>query len=131
MSTISGNDLQRLRNIADKSQKEVAEAADLDQSTVSRMEKSSEVNFEDARKYLGALKLEDATKFLEHADSEWQDITKPGYWHPNRTDLLTVDRALAKIRSFLSRGNIPPNVAGQLEQYADGLRAVANYLLNL
>ena len=129
---ILGSELEQVRKAAKISQADVATKLGVDQSRVSRMEKDTKVPLDEAREYLAALGGNSTAKdFIEHIDSTWYSIPKPGFQHPCRAVLRTADSALARLQSFLADPTTPPDVAQQGKLYESVLRETCTYLLDL
>jgi transcriptional regulator with XRE-family HTH domain len=130
--TIPGSELVQVRRATKISQADVADKMGADQSRVSRMESDPKVPVEEARKYLSALDGDVTAKaFIEHIDSKWQFITKPGFRHPCRKVLRLADEALAKLQAFVAAPGTPPDLVQQVKIYREVLRQSTAYLLEL
>ncbi len=129
---IPGSELEQVRKAVKISQGDVAAKLGVDQSRVSRMEKDTKVGLDEARKYLAALGGDSTAKaFVEHIDSIWYSIPKPGFQHPCRAVLRTADAALVRLQSFLADPTTPPDVAQQGKIYEGALREACAYLVDL
>jgi len=130
--TIVGSELVQVRKAAQVSQADLAKKMGTDQSKVSRTEGDGKVSLDDARRYLLALDGDlTAQAFLEHLDSTWYSISKPGFNHPCREVLRKADTALARLQSFLADPTTPPDVVQQGKIYEGALREACTFLLDL
>lgn len=124
----------RIRGHLGVTQAEVAKAAGLDQSRVSRIEKGDVSNTVDIERVLGALAQlgsKDARSFSDFSAREWTHIEPPSFWNPQRVVLEVAEDMLASVEEFLADDNRPWPLRRAIEGYKATLLRGAAYLNNL
>lgn len=119
-----------VREQAKLTQRQVADAAKLTQSRVSRLE-AGDGSTDDYVDYLRAIGTEAAERAIIMLQAEWRHLPRPPLRHPEFQVLLEIEGALERMARFLADGDVPAVLAGQAELLARRLRDAGNYLLSL
>lgn len=129
--------IAELRDQLKLTQAQLALAAGLDQSRVSRIEKGEVSSVPDVLKLLDTLAARGATEAREYSlfvRRSWARLDRPAFRNPQRISLESADQTLLQIDEFLEmerETEIPWPLARQLERQRDAIRAAAGYLQNL
>lgn len=130
----TGESLARLRSDLGATQTEVAKKASVDQSRLSRIEKSEIVPRGEIERVLGAL-LElgstDAEDFMRFMGQEWHFVEPPSYWNPERGSLANAEKTLAKIDDFLADEEQPWPLRRQIDRRRSDLERATSFLTRL
>ncbi|MBO1077248.1 helix-turn-helix domain-containing protein [Roseomonas marmotae] len=124
----------RLRSDLGVTQAEVAKAAGLDQSRVSRIEKGDISNAVDTDRVLDALQKlgsTDVAAYRDFASREWLHIEPPTFWNPQRVVLEETEDMLCAVEDFLSDEDRPWPLRRAIEGHKATLLRGAAYLLKL
>jgi transcriptional regulator with XRE-family HTH domain len=124
----------RLRSNLGVTQAEVAKAAGLDQSRVSRIEKGDISNAADTDRVLDALEKlgsKDVAAYREFASRDWLHIEPPIFWNPQRAVLEETEDMLCAVEDFLSDEDRPWPLRRAIEGHKATLLRGAAYLLRL
>lgn len=126
--------ISRLRAGLGVTQAEVAKAAGLDQSRVSRIEKGDVSNTADIDRVLDALASlgsEEARAFRDFAVRDWLHIEPPSFWNPQRGVLEVTEEMLGSVEEFLADEDRPWPLRRAIEGHKATLLRGAAYLNKL
>lgn len=129
-----GSTLARLRSLHGITQSALAKESNLDQSRISCIENGDATSFLDIDNVLeglsrlGSQQSEEYRKFLK---KEWNNITPPSFWNPQRHCLEKVEITLGKIKDFLVDESCTWPLRRQIERHSSVLVEGAAYLDNL
>ncbi len=124
----------RLRGDLGVTQAEVAKAAGLDQSRVSRIEKGDVSNAADIDRVLDALAhlgSDEAKAFRDFSVRDWLHIEPPSFWNPQRDVLEVTEEMLGSIEEFLADEDRPWPLRRAIEGHKATLLRGAAYLNKL
>ncbi len=122
--------LAEIRDAAGMTQRQVAERMSANQTRVSRIE-AGDGDDSDIGSFLEALGTPRAESFAELLKVEWLHLPRPSLRHPDLDTLVEIERGLARIRAFLTDGQVPTVLAGQAELLEKRLEEAGRYLLAL
>ena len=125
-----GTMLAEIRDAAGMTQRQVAERMSANQTRVSRIE-AGDGDDGDIASFLDALGTPRAGSFAELLKVEWLHLPRPSLRHPDLDTLVEIERALTRIRAFLTDGQVPTVLAGQAELLEKRLEEAGRYLLAL
>jgi transcriptional regulator with XRE-family HTH domain len=126
-----GTVLARLRVDLGITQAALATAASVDQSRVSRVEKGEITSVPEVDKLLDALislGSPRAKAYKEFITYEWEQISPPSFFNPQRVCLEIADEALVNIEAFLADESRPWPLRRQIERHKETLLKGAAYL---
>lgn len=126
-----GTVLARLRVDLGITQAALAAAASVDQSRVSRVEKGEITSVPEVDKLLDALislGSPRAKAYKEFITYEWEQISPPSFFNPQRVCLEIADEALVNIEAFLADESRPWPLRRQIERHKETLLKGAAYL---
>lgn len=124
-----GADLARLREAAQLKQSQVAESLGVDTSRVSRNETGQlEPDEVEVAKTAEAIGTPEALEYAAFAKSSWSHISKPGFWHPSRTDLHQAEKWLVKLGEFVQRPQTTDGAKAQADLHRESLRRAVDFL---
>ena len=130
MNAEMGTMLAEIRDAAGMTQRQVAERMSANQTRVSRIE-AGDGDDGDIASFLDALGTPRAESFAELLKVEWLHLPRPSLRHPDLDTLVEIERALTRIRAFLTDGQVPTVLAGQAELLEKRLEEAGRYLLAL
>ncbi|MES1158832.1 MAG: helix-turn-helix transcriptional regulator [Terricaulis silvestris] len=124
--------LQRSREAAGLTQKQLAERLGVHQSSVSRLEQGDGGTDQvDIARYLTAIGTEDALALAGVLEAPWNHLTAPAVNHPQANVLLRAERTLEQLDAFRRQDNVPQVLAGQAELLYRRLLESGQFLLRL
>jgi transcriptional regulator with XRE-family HTH domain len=126
-----GTVLARLRVDLGITQAALAAAASVDQSRVSRVEKGEITSAPEVDRLLDALislGSPRAKAYKEFITYEWEQISPPSFFNPQRVCLEIADEALVNIEDFLADESRPWPLRRQIERHKETLLKGAAYL---
>jgi len=126
-----GAALIRLRSDLGITQAALASAARVDQSRVSRVEKGEITSQAEVEKLLEALiglGAPGAAAYKEFMAYEWEQISPPSFFNPQRACLKIADEALGHIEAFLADESRPWPLRRHIERHRENLLKGAAYL---
>lgn len=126
-----GSAVTRFRSEANVTQSVLAEKCGIDQSRVSRIEKSEVFASQDVDRVLDGLVVlgvVNAKKFKDYLRRDWQHIEPPYFWNPQRECLETTETTLGEISDFLANGEHPWPLRRQIERHRESLLRAARFL---
>ena len=100
------------------------------QTRVSRLE-SGDGEGDDLAPYLDAVGTPRAQALVDVLKIEWRNLPRPSLRHPDLEALVEIERGLARIRAFLTNGEVPAVLIGQAELLMRRLEEAGRYLLAL
>src|ERR1700733_151997 len=127
-----GHYLAAFRGMIGATQSQLASAAGVDQSRVSRIENGEPATAGEAERLLRALRelgSDEAAEYETFVESEWVQVERPEFANPQRKTLEVAESQLREIDSFLSTEDRPWPLKRQLERQRDGIANAASYLL--
>jgi transcriptional regulator with XRE-family HTH domain len=130
LSAEIGTLLAAIRDDSGMTQRQVAERMSANQTRVSRIE-AGDGDDTDVASFLEALGTSRAQAFAELLQLEWQHLPRPSLRHPDLDSLVAIEGGLARIRTFLTDGQVPTVLAGQAELFEKRLEEAGLYLLAL
>lgn len=131
MPANAGAVITRLRMQLRLKQNEIAAAAGVDQSRVSRAEKGEFTNESDVAKIINALAelgSKDAVRYKEFLGREWRHMDVPAFWNPEAPYLETAEETLEQIEGFLAETDTPWPLRRQVERHRNLLEDASSYL---
>ena len=130
MNVEAGSLVATVREKAKLTQRQVADAAKLTQSRVSRLE-AGDGSTDDYVRYLHAIGTDEARRTISMLQAEWRHLSRPSLRHPDFQVLSEIENALERMARFLEDGEVPAVLAGQAELLSRRLRDAGDYLLSL
>lgn len=130
MNAEIGTILAELRSSSTLTQRQVAERMSANQTRVSRIE-AGDGDEADVTAYLDAIGTPAAEALAELLQLEWVHLPRPSLRHPDLQALLSVERGLSRVRTFLADGQVPTVLAGQAQLLDRRLEEAGRYLLSL
>ncbi|MDP2317130.1 MAG: helix-turn-helix transcriptional regulator [Pseudomonadota bacterium] len=122
--------LKSVRDEKKLSQKDVANALQVDQSRVSRIENGAEPSEEDVRRWLAVCDTPTAQAMLSYLDTAWPATIKPPSWdHPDLGILTLASETIAQIDNIATK--VTPMLRGQLSLLRLALMDLAPQLVDL
>ena len=125
------NIIQKIRTNLKLTQSVIADAAGMDQSKFSRIEKGDMSSPADMMKILNALVTlgsAEAQEYINFTQYEWSHIQPPSFNNPQRDALLQAERSLSKVQTFLDDTDRPWPLKKQIENHKSSLLQSASYL---
>ena len=126
--------IARMRSELGATQAAVANAAGLDQSRVSRIEKgevSTPVEIDRVLDALESLGSVGASAFKQFMAREWLHVQPPSFWNPQRASIEIAEDTLGKIEQFLADEERPWPLRRQIERHKEMLLRGTTYLNRL
>ncbi len=125
--------LAQLRLDSRKTQAEIAQSLQTDQSRVSRIEKSeSAPTVAEVRAYLKAINSPEANSFLRFLDTPWRYFRQPDAFKNPQIDVLQQIEELAQsLDSFERTHDLPVALRAEVHMHLQSLRRAFDYLSDL
>ena len=121
----------RLRSELGATQAAVANAAGLDQSRVSRIEKGevcTSVEVDRVLDALASLGSTGANGLKEYMARDWLHVQPPSFWNPQRASIEIAEETLGKVEQFLADDERPWPLRRQIERHKEMLLRGTTYL---
>jgi transcriptional regulator with XRE-family HTH domain len=123
--------IQKIRISLKLTQSVIADAAGMDQSKFSRIEKGDTSSQSDMLKILNALVQlgsTEAQEYINFTKYEWSHIQPPSFNNPQRDALLQAENSLTEVQTFLEDADRPWPLKKQIENHKSSLLQFASYL---
>jgi transcriptional regulator with XRE-family HTH domain len=134
MPSLSLSPFARFRAEAGLTQAALAEAASVDQSRISRIEKGEAPSEAEANKLLDALSRlgsKRAADYSTYRARQWTQIEQPSFWNPELACLEIAEETLAKISQFLDDKERPWPLRRQIERHREAMLRASSFLTRL
>ncbi len=123
-----GNALQRQREAARLSQRDLAERMNTSQGSVSRLETNPTPDDSDAVAYLRAVGSDAARELLAYMEAKWTHVDKVDFDHPDREALSSAEDALRILHKIKREQDVAGPLSEELNLYEDALAKAVEYL---
>lgn len=130
MNIETGTFLAEVRSASGLTQKQIAERMSGNQTRVSRIE-SGDGDAAEADAYLAAIGTQQAEHVRELLKQSWSNLPRPSLRHRDLETLIAVEQGLARVRAFLTDGQVSTVLAGQAQLLDRRLEDAGRYLLSL
>lgn len=115
----------------DRTQKQVADALGVHQSSVSRMEQGDPTETAEYIRYLKVIGTPAAEKLAAALSATWRHLPRPSLRHPDLDLLIEAEAALERLNAFRQGPSIPQVLAGQADLLFRRLYEFGDFLLRL
>jgi transcriptional regulator with XRE-family HTH domain len=128
-----GRVLERLRNLAERKQSEIADALGVHPSRISRWETGvAQPTADEVEQYLDAIGTEAAECYREILGERWMEIGRPDPWHPNARSLIDTIALLRRLdEELIADATLPQSLSGHAQFLRGRLLGSAAYLSSL
>jgi transcriptional regulator with XRE-family HTH domain len=124
-----GRYLTTIREEAGLTQAQLAGKIPLSTASISRIESGDrEITPDELGAILKALSSAKAKQLGEYIKQKWDELDRPAFDHPNRTNLWEANLALRKLRELREDPDLKSVFVRQTDLYEKELRRLANYL---
>lgn len=124
-----GRYLTTIREEAGLTQAQLAGKITFSTASISRIESGDkEITPDELGAILKALGSAKAKQLGEYLKQKWDELDRPAFDHPNRTNLWEANLALRKLRELREDPDLKSVFVRQIDLYEKELRRLANYL---